>query len=114
MSEYYYLLNDTKRESVHLAGRVKRGQLENNEAVHFALCNYMLTNLGDSMRLCSDYGDEGLDYSSVDLLTYKFEDPKITVMIVARLNVMHGFERYAVVNGVGVETLRSFGSAATS
>jgi hypothetical protein len=100
---YYHLLNDTKRESVHLDYHIKRGPLTQNEAVHFALCNYMMANLGDTLRLCGDTTDEGEDYAEVDLLTYKFDDPAVIVTIVELLNVVYGREKYAVVDGVGVE-----------
>ena len=103
MGVYYYLLNDTKRESVHLDYHIKRGPLTQNAAVHFALCNYMMANLGDTLRLCGDTTDEGEDYTEVDLLAYKFEDPDVIAKIVALLNAVYGGEKYAVVGGVGVE-----------
>ena len=103
MGTYYHLLNDTKRESVHLNHHVKRGPLTQNKAVHFALCNYMISNLGDALRLCGDATNEGEDYAKVDLLTYKFDDPCVVVKIVELLNGIYGQERYAVVDGVGVE-----------
>jgi hypothetical protein len=103
MGVYYHLLNDTKRESVHLDGHIKRGPLTQNEAVHFALCNYMMSNLGDTLRLCGDTMDEGEDYAEVDLLAYTFDDPDVIVKIVELLNAVYGREKYAVVGGVGVE-----------
>jgi hypothetical protein len=103
MGVYYHLLNDTKRESVHLGCHIKRGPLTQNEAVHFALCNYMMVNLGDALRLCGDTTDEGEDYADVDLLTYKFGGPEVIVKIVELLNAVYGREKYAVVDGVGVE-----------
>jgi hypothetical protein len=103
MGVYYHLLNDTKRESVHLAYHIKRGPLTHNAAVHFALCNYMMANLGDTLRLCGDTTDEGEDYAEVDLLAYKFDEPEVIVKIVELLNAVYGREKYAVVDGVGVE-----------
>lgn len=103
MGVYYHLLNDTKRESVHLNDHVKRGPLTQNAAVHFALCNYMMQNIGDTLRLCGDTTDEGEDYAEVDLLAYKFDDPEVTVKIVELLNVVYERERYAAVAGKGVE-----------
>ena len=103
MGTYYHLLNDTKHESVHLDQHIKRGPLTQNAAVHFALCNYMMANLGDTLRLCGDTTDEGDDYTDVDLLAYKFDDPEVIVKVVDLLNAVYGREKYAVVAGVGVE-----------
>jgi len=103
MGTYYHLLNDTKRESVHLDYHIKRGPLTQNAAVHFALCNYMMMNLGDSLRLCPDTTDEGDDYAEVNLLSYKFDDPEVTIKIVELLSAVYGSERYSVVDGVGGE-----------
>ena len=103
MGVSYSLLNDTKRESVHLDNHFKRWQLTQNAAVQYALCNYMMANLGDTLRLCPDTTEDGDDYTEIDLLTYKFEDPNVIVKIVGLLNEAHGRERYAVVDGVGVE-----------
>lgn len=87
MGVYYYLLNDTKRERVHLDHYVKRGPLTHNRAVHYALCNYMLMNVGDVLRLCDDTTGAGDEYTEVDLLTYKFDDPATTANI---LNFLRG------------------------
>jgi hypothetical protein len=103
MSVYYYLMNDTKRESVHLDNHVKSGPLTQNAAVHFAFCNYMMENLGDTMRLCGDTADEGEDYAKVDLLSYEFDDPGVILKIVELLNTIYNREKYAVVAGKGVE-----------
>ena len=54
MGVYYYLLNDTKREKVHLNYHIKYGPITKNAGVHFALCNYMMQNIGDNLRMCSD------------------------------------------------------------
>ena len=102
MSTYYRLLNDTKRESVHLDNHIKRSPLTQNEAVHFALLNYMMTNLGDTLRLCGDDTDENEGYTDVDLLTYKFDDPTVIVKIIQLLNTIYGREEYLVVDGLGV------------
>jgi len=104
MGIYYHLLNDTKRERVHLDNHIKQGPLRQNEAVHFALCNYMMENCGDTLRLCGDTTDEGEDYADVDLLVYKFDDPKVIANIVELLNAVYGHEKYTVVDGVGMET----------
>ena len=103
MGVYYHLLNDTKRECVHLDNHIKRGPLTQNAAVHFALCNYMMANLGDTLRLCGDTTDEGEDYADVDLLAYKFDDQGVIEKIVALLNAVYGREKYAVLDGAGVE-----------
>ena len=88
MGIYYFLLNDTKREKVHLSYYVKIGPMTENEAVHFALCNYMMDNIGDTMRLCMDTMDQGEDYAEVDLLSYEFEDPSVIVKIVELLKAI--------------------------
>ena len=86
MSTYYFLLNDTKRERVHLDSHIKRGPMTCNAAVHFALCRYMMANLGDTLRMCDDSGYGGLDYAEVDLLKYDFGDTEVTAKIVELLN----------------------------
>jgi|688.fasta_scaffold07589_21 hypothetical protein len=103
MGIYYSLLNDTKRESVHLDHHVKREPLTKNAAVQFALCNYMMANTGDMLRLCHDMGDylEGDGYADVDLLSYKFHDPSVIDEIVDLLNTIYEENRYEVVDGVG-------------
>ena len=103
MGVYYHLLNDTKRERVHLDNHIKRGPLTENEAVHFALCNYMMANLGDTMRMCGDTGYHGMDYVEVDLLSYKFGDPEVILRIVELLNAVYEFEKYSVVDGRGID-----------
>ena len=103
MGTYYHLLNDTKRESVHLDNHIKHGPITSNPAVHFALCNYMMGNLGDALRLSSDTFDDGEDYTDVDLLAYKFNEPSILPQIVELLNSVYGREKYVVVGGIGVE-----------
>lgn len=102
MSTYYFLMNDTKRERIHLDYHVKHGPMTRNAAVHFAMCNYMFENLGDTLRLCGDDTDEGDNYIEVDLLTYKFKDAAVIVKIVALLNAIYESETYAVIDGSGV------------
>lgn len=94
MGVYYYLLNDTKREKVHVGAYVKRGPLAYNSAVHFALCNYMLMNLGDTLRMCGDPEEEIESYAEVNLLSYKFDDPEVAPKILELLNTIYGGSRY--------------------
>lgn len=101
MSTYYYLLNDTKRQRVHLDNHTKRSSIAWNEAVQHALCNYMLENVGDALRLCGDSGWDGADYEDKDLLSYKFREPEVLETIVETLNIVYGCEKYAIENGVG-------------
>ena len=105
MGVYYYLWNDTKHEKVHLAYHIKRGPMTQNDAVHFALCHYMISNLGDVLRLCGDDADkgEGESYAEVNLLTYEFSNPSVIVKIVELLNGIYGLEQYSVVGGIGVD-----------
>ena len=103
MGTYYFLLNDTKRESVHLDNHIKRGPLTLNKAVHFALVNYLMCNQGDTVRLCSDTGSNGSGYSNTDLLSYKFNDAYVLPTIVSLLNEIYGAQKYVVVGGVGID-----------
>ena len=103
MGTYYHLLNDTKRERVHLAYHVKSGPLTLNKAVHFALVNYMMCNQRDTMRLCPDTGDDGDEYADTDLLSYKFDDEDVLPKIVAMLNEIYEAPRYVMKGGIGTE-----------
>lgn len=103
MGTYYYLLNDTKKEYMHLCGHVKRGPLTMNESVHFSMVNYMMENQGDSMRLIPDSSDEHDLYKEVDLLSYPYADRTITETIVDKLNAIYGCEKYKVIDGIGAE-----------
>lgn len=100
MGVYYFLLNDAKRERVHLDWHVKRGPMTLNPAVPYALHAYMLANVGDSMRLFADSaGNDGGDYTDVDLLSYAFDDPCVAPRIVRLLNECAGHETYLAPNG---------------
>ena len=103
MGIYYHLTNDTKKHEVHLGGHVKYGPLSSNEAVHYALFNYMLDNIGDVMRMLPDDGREPEGYEDVDLLKYKFQSPSVIHKIVKKLNDAYGMEQYKVVDGIGVD-----------
>jgi hypothetical protein len=88
MGIYYHLLNDTKRERVHLDHNMKRGPMTQNPAIHFALCNYMMENLGDVLRMCDDMSDNGKDYIDINLLSYKFDKLEVTTGIVKLLEAV--------------------------
>ena len=102
MGTYYFLLNDTKRQRVHLANHIKRGPITSNNAVQFAFINYMMCNQGDAMRLCGDGGYDGINYSDTDLLTYKWDDDTVLPEIVEMLNNIYGTQRYSIDGGLGV------------
>ena len=103
MGIYYHLTNDTKKQEVHLASHVKFGPVSANEAVQYALVNYMLDNLGDVMRMLPDDGREPDGYEDVDLLKYKFKEPYAIHEIVRKLNSVYAGERYKVVDGFGID-----------
>ena len=103
MGIYYHLTNDTKKQEVHLDCHVKYGPVSSSEAVHYALVNYMLDNLGDVMRMLPDNGSEPDGYDDVDLLKYRFNNDLVIHEIVRKLNVVYGRRRYKVVDGVGVD-----------
>lgn len=105
MGVYYFLLNDTKKKSIHLASHIKYGPMTMNNAVHYAFMNYLMQNQGDSFRIISDHNDVVYsdEYEDLDLLTYQFKDPNVTITIVDKLNTLYGYQRYLVVDGVGVE-----------
>ena len=102
MGIYYYLLNDTKRHQVHLDHHIKHGPMTMNEAVHYALINYMMENQSDSMRILSDMYDLP-DYTKVDLLKYNFTNPEILENIIKTLNKIHNRERYKIIDGIGID-----------
>ena len=77
MGQYYKLANDTKKQLVHLDYFIKYGPMTINEAVHYALINYMMDNLGDVMRMVYANGDAE-DYADTDLLHYKFKNDGVT------------------------------------
>ncbi|NWF65794.1 MAG: hypothetical protein HXY38_16100 [Chloroflexi bacterium] len=105
MGTYYSLVNDTKKESVHLDYHVKAGPIRFNKAVHFAFVNYMFENLGDSFRLIPDTGsyDECDDYKEIDLLGYKFVDGETMKEIVADLNLIYANGSYGIKDGIGYD-----------
>lgn len=103
MGTYYHLTNDTKKQKVHLDHHFKFGPLRFNKAVHYALVNYMMDNLGDVLRMLPDDGDAPDDYDDVNLLDYKFRDDCVMPEIVRKLNAVYGIERYKVLGSVGVE-----------
>ena len=103
MGTYYYLMNDTKKEYMHLCGHVKRGPLTMNEAVHFAMMNYMMENQGNSMRLISDSTDDQDLYTEVDLLSYPYTDKTVAETILDKLNTIYGCQKYKIIDGVGTE-----------
>ena len=78
MGIYYHLTNDTKKQEVHLASHFKFGPVSANEAVQYAMVNYMLDNLGDVMRMIPDDACDRPDgYEKIDLLKYKFQEPYV-------------------------------------
>ena len=100
MGTYYHLLNDTKRERVHLDAHVKVGPISLNSAVHMALCNYMLSNKGDTLRFCGDdawCGDD--DYTDVDLLEYEFLFPDVSERIASILSDIYKGQEVYTFNG---------------
>lgn len=105
MGVYYYLLNDTKKKRVHLDSHVKHGPITRNPAVHLALVNYMFQNMGDQLRMVSDASpDDYMDYEDLDLLSYDFDCSETLSMIVNALNSVYGENRYAIVDGIGIDT----------
>ena len=103
MGIYYHLTNDTKKHKVHLADHVKIGPLTMNEAVHYALVNYMMENQYDILRMLPDtYGING-DYENIDLLKYPFNDTQVIKKIVEKLNLIYGNEKFKVIDGMGIE-----------
>lgn len=75
MGTYYFLVNETKKEQVHLDNNVKEYPMRHNEAIHFAIINYMMDNQGDELRLYSDATDNVYrdDLREVDLIKYAFD-----------------------------------------
>ncbi len=108
MGVYYSLVNDTKKESLHLDYHIKAGPIRFNKAVHFAFVNYMFEHLGDSFRLIPDTGyyDECDDCKDIDLLSYKFNNREITKEIVADLNLIYANGSYGIKDGVGYDDRR--------
>lgn len=118
MSTYYYLLNDTKRLRIQLDGHIKVGPIKHNLALHYAFINYMFENLGDSFRFTSDINDDRLDdllvqgivgspcgddwlsYERLDLLNYEFNDSRVAIDIVKRLNDLYNCTKYEICDGV--------------
>lgn len=96
MGIYYYLLNDSKRESIHLDGHVKFGPMTENAAVHYALFIYMFQNKGDLFRITSDMYDDYLEYVEIDLLRYNFLDDQVKPNIVRMLNEVYKTEKYII------------------
>lgn len=86
MGTYYYLQNDSKKETVELDGYIKHGPLTLNPAVHYALINYMMDNQGDSMRMLSDM-HEVTGYKKIDLLHYSFQDEEVGNEIKRKLGI---------------------------
>lgn len=105
MGVYYFLLNDTKKQKVQLCGHVKYGPMTENGAVHYSMMNYLMDNQGDTVRVISDASgnDEMYEYTNIDLLTYKFNDPDVTAEIINQLNAIYECEKYQVIDGVGEE-----------
>ncbi len=100
MGTYYFLINETKKEQVHLDNHIKEGPMRYSDAVHFAMANYMMDNRGDELRLYSDntervYED---DLKEVNLLEYPF-DEDIQQAVVKRLNDIYGKAKYRIENG---------------
>ena len=102
MGTYYYLVNDTKKQTVHLDYHIKHGPLTLNRAVHYAFANYLMHNQGDCCRLMGDYTDIP-DYKEIDLLNYAFKNKSIIENIVKMLNDIYEYKKYIVRNGVGVK-----------
>jgi len=102
MGTYYYLVNDTKKQTVHLNYHIKYGPITSNPAVQYAFVNYLMCNKGDSCRLMGDYTDIP-SYKEIDLLNYAFEDKSVIKNIVNMLNKVYEGEQYIIKNGVGVE-----------
>jgi len=83
MGNYYYLLNDTKKQCIDFDAHIKASSIKYNEIVHMAFVNYMLEHGGDSFRIVSDCGNtqERSEYEEIDLKTYEFEDKEVTTAI---------------------------------
>jgi len=92
MGIYYYLLNDTKRQSISYDSCNKRGPYKYNEALHMAVVNYMLENYGDTFRLVDDCGefDEWYEYEAIDLSKHRFADPGISDIIKQKYKAVKG------------------------
>ena len=104
MGTYYYLVNDTKKQTVHLDYHTKHGPITSNPAVQYAFINYLMCNEGDSCRLVDDNLTEIPNgYQEIDLLNYAFEDKSVMKNIVNMLNKVYEGEQYIIKNGVGVE-----------
>ena len=108
MGTYYFLLNDTKKLAVHLDGHIKEGPITKNEAVQYALINYMFENQQDIMRMVSDRDDDTYKYSNVDLLAYPYNDNRVVETIVEKLNKVYGRRKYAIVDGKAQEIAQSY------
>jgi hypothetical protein len=89
MGVYYYLMNDTKKEYAHLSHHLKYAPWSANEAVHYAVVNYMLENLGDNMRLISGESDEHLNYTETDLETYPYRNKDVPKEINSKLRQIY-------------------------
>lgn len=101
MSDYYFLVNKTKKEKLHLDYHLKISPIRYNEAVHFAFINYMTDNLGDDFQIRADWSDM-TGYAEIDLLGYKFVHDDAIQQIVEKLNEVYGEKKYEVVGGRGV------------
>jgi len=75
MSTYYFLVNRTKKQKLHLDYNFKEKAIRENVAVQYAFSNYMLENPNDDMAVLPDY--DWLDtYEQIDLLEYDYKDPR--------------------------------------
>lgn len=87
MGAYYFLVNDTEKEKLHLDFYIKSEPIRFNRAVHCAFVNYMFECQGDSFRIVS--GDDCEDYKEINLLKYKFRDKKVREYIISELNLAY-------------------------
>ena len=100
MAPYYFLINETKKEQIHLDSHIKDSPMRHNKAVHLAIMNYIMDNSGDELRLYSDQSERVYedDLKEVDLLKYPFSDD-IQQEIVRILNSIYGKTKYKIENG---------------
>ena len=73
MGIYYYLVNDTKKQYLHVDYYAECGVLAADYAVCYALASYLIHHQGDLCRLLEDKKDVP-DYNCIGSITYDFED----------------------------------------
>jgi hypothetical protein len=115
MGTYYFLLNDTKKEYIHLDSHIKMGPIMLNNAVHRGLVNYIFEHQFDVFRMIPDSHDyEYESYQKIDLLHYKFKNSDIMKIIIAELNLIYATRKdtsfclYGIRDGIGFDvTMRT-------